>query len=37
MTITMVPTSVGLAAALDQHDMVLPPPLIEWHLKGDNT
>ena len=28
MTVTIAPTSIGLAVALSQHDVVLLPPLI---------
>ena len=28
MSVTMVPTSVSIAAALGQHDVALPPPVI---------
>ena len=36
MTITMAPTSVGLAV-LDHHDVVLPPQLIPWDTMRDSV
>ena len=34
MTVTMAPTLMGLSAALGQHDLVLPPPLILRDTRG---